>query len=172
MVIKMELVLLQGDITEVQADAIVNAANNQLWMGAGVAGAIKRKGGKVIEEEALQKGPIQHGDAIETTAGKLDAKYVIHAAAMRSDGFITAESLRSSVLKTLQLAEKLALSSIAFPALGTGVAGFPVNECAKIMIETITNFPASTLQKVYLVLYNKQIYTTFQQELINYKEKN
>ncbi|MHA1629319.1 MAG: macro domain-containing protein [Candidatus Heimdallarchaeota archaeon] len=166
----MEIVLLLGDITEVHADAIVNAANNQLWMGAGVAGAIKRKGGKIIEEEALQKGPIQHGDAVETTAGKLNAKYVIHAATMRSDGFITAESLRSSVLKSLQLAEKLALSSIAFPALGTGVAGFPVRECAKIMIETITSFSALTLQKVYLVLYNKQIYIAFQEEL--YKKKN
>ncbi len=157
----MEIVLLLGDITEVHADAIVNAANNQLWMGAGVAGAIKRKGGKIIEEEALQKGPIQHGDAVETTAGKLNAKYVIHAATMRNDGFITAESLRSSVLKSLQLAEKLALSSIAFPALG---------ECAKIMIETITSFSALTLQKVYLVLYNKQIYIAFQEEL--YKKKN
>ncbi|RLI70048.1 MAG: O-acetyl-ADP-ribose deacetylase, partial [Candidatus Gerdarchaeota archaeon] len=84
--------------------------------------------------------------------------------------FITAESLRSSVLKSLQLAEKLALSSIAFPALETGVAGFPVRECAKIMIETITSFSALTLQKVYLVLYNKQIYIAFQEEL--YKKKN
>jgi len=161
----MQLSLLKGDITEVQVDAIVNAANNELWMGAGVAGAIKRKGGQIIEVEAIKKGPIAHGDAIETTAGNLKAKYVIHAAAMRSDGYITADSLRSSVYKSLQLADHLALSSIAFPALGTGVAGFPAKDCAKIMLETIYSFQAKNLQEVFLVLFTDQIYAVFQGEL-------
>ncbi|NHJ84351.1 MAG: hypothetical protein FK734_02750, partial [Asgard group archaeon] len=118
--------LLQGDITAIVADAIVNAANNELWMGSGVAGAIKRKGGIIIEQEAIAKGPIKHGAAVETSAGKLTAKYVIHAAGMRGDGYINADSLEQSIRNSLILAEKLNLQSIAFPAIGTGVAGFPI----------------------------------------------
>ena len=116
----MALKIIQGDITEIKVDAIVNAANNELWMGAGVAGAIKRKGGINIESEAIKKGPIALGEAIETSAGKLKAKYVIHAASMRSDGFVSNESIKKSIENSLKLAEKLDLTSIAFPAIGTG----------------------------------------------------
>ncbi len=161
--------LLKGDITEINADAIVNAANNQLWMGAGVAGAIRRKGGLVIEEEALKKGPIEHGGAVETTAGKLKAKYVIHAAAMRSDGYIDENSLKSSVLKSLELADKLQLKSIAFPALGTGVAGYPIKLCAEQMINTIKNFHAKNIEKVLLVLFSDNHYQIFKMVLANKK---
>ncbi|MBD3192653.1 MAG: hypothetical protein GF308_18575 [Candidatus Heimdallarchaeota archaeon] len=161
----MILELVKGDITNVEADAVVNAANNELWMGGGVAGAIKRKGGREIEAEALEKGPIQHGEAIETTAGKLKAKYVIHAAGMRSDGYINAESLKKSVLNSLKLAEKLNLQSIAFPAIGTGVAGFPLDNCAKIMLKTIKEFEYSNIERVIIVLYSNRAYDFFLQEL-------
>ncbi len=152
---------MKGDITEVKADALVNAANNELWMGLGVAGALKRKGGKEIETEAMSKGPIKPGEAIETTAGKLDAKYVIHAAGMRSDGFITEDFLRNSILNSLLLAEKLELNSIAFPAIGTGVAGFPEEDCARIMAEVISNFKSKKLQEVKLVLFGEDTYQKF-----------
>ncbi|HUU77153.1 MAG TPA: macro domain-containing protein [candidate division Zixibacteria bacterium] len=157
--------LLQGDITDLQVDVIVNAANNELWMGAGVAGAIKRKGGIEIEKEAMSKGPIKHGEAIETKAGKLKAKYVIHAAGMRSDGYITEESLKNSIINSLKLAEKLQLTSIAFPAIGTGVAGFDIVKCAKIMYETIKNFNYSSLKVVNLVLYNENSFLVFLKEI-------
>ncbi|HUT81627.1 MAG TPA: macro domain-containing protein [Candidatus Bathyarchaeia archaeon] len=157
--------IVKGDITEITVDAIVNAANNELWMGAGVAGAIKRKGGKIIEEEALVKGPIQHGGAVETTAGELKAKYVIHAAAMRSDGYIDENSLKSSVFNSLKLADELKLRTIAFPALGTGVAGYPAKLCAKQMIDTIKNFQPKMLEKVVLVLFSDEIYQIFKIKL-------
>ncbi|MFW9923513.1 MAG: macro domain-containing protein [Candidatus Thorarchaeota archaeon] len=163
-----QISILKNDITEIEADAIVNAANNELWMGAGVAGALKRKGGIKIEQEAISKGPIKHGEAIETTAGKLKAKYIIHAAAMRSDGYITKESLLNSVENSLKIAERLNLTSIAFPALGTGVAGFPPEECAKIMIQCFRNFKYSSLKKILLVLYNEMMYNIFLE--INEKE--
>lgn len=166
----MILKLVQGDITNIEADALVNAANNELWMGAGVAGAIKRKGGKEIEEEAVKKGPIKHGEAIETTAGKLKAKYVIHAAGMRSDGHINAESLKKSIVNSLKLAEKLKLQSIAFPAIGTGVAGFPLDNCAKIMLKTIKEFNYSHLEQVIVVLYSDRAYDFFLQELNGQKK--
>ena len=155
--------IVQGDITEIKADALVNAANNELWMGLGVAGALKRKGGKEIETEAMSKGPIKPGEAIETTAGKLEAKYVIHAAGMRSDGYITKEILENSILNSLKIAEKLELRSIAFPAIGTGVAGFPEAECAKIMAEVILNFKSNYLQEVKIVLYSEETYKKFLQ---------
>ncbi|MBK5112440.1 MAG: macro domain-containing protein [Candidatus Heimdallarchaeota archaeon] len=153
--------IIKGDISEVKADALVNAANNELWMGLGVAGALKRKGGKEIETEAMSKGPIKPGEAIETSAGKLDAKYVIHAAGMRSDGYITEDYLRNSVLNSLLLAEKLKLESIAFPAIGTGVAGFSEEECARIMAEIVASFKPKYLQEVKIVLFSEDTYKKF-----------
>jgi O-acetyl-ADP-ribose deacetylase (regulator of RNase III) len=157
----MQLKLINGDITQVSADAIVNAANNELWMGSGVAGAIKRVGGKEIETEALENAPIGHGEAIATTAGKLKAKYVIHAAGMRADGYISPESLHDSILNSLLLAEKLQLKSIAFPAIGTGVAGFPLDECAKIMITVCKDFDYKSLKTVLIVLYSDEAFDIF-----------
>ncbi len=157
----MIITIIQGDITTIKADALVNAANNELWMGLGVAGALKRKGGKEIETEAMSKGPIEPGEAIETSAGKLDTKYIIHAAGMRSDGYITEEILRNSIHNSLILAEKLELKSIAFPAIGTGVAGFPEEECAKIMFDVFSKFKNVNLQEVKLVLFGEDTYQTF-----------
>jgi O-acetyl-ADP-ribose deacetylase (regulator of RNase III)/ADP-ribose pyrophosphatase YjhB (NUDIX family) len=130
-----EIKVVLGDITELRVDAIVNAANNKLIMGGGVAGAIKRKGGKSIEDEAVKKGPIQVGEAIATSAGELAAKYVIHAATMSLDFKTDEDKIRDSARSSLKLAQKLKITSIAFPALGCGTGGFPLLASAKIMAQ-------------------------------------
>lgn len=173
-----EIIVLKGDITTVEADAIVNAANNRLWMGGGVAGAIKRAGGEEIEREAISKGPIKVGEAVATGAGRLKARYVIHAAAMGYDdqGQMippSAESIRSATLNSLKLAESLGLKSIAFPALGTGVGGFPLEEAAKIMIGAVREYLArgSNLEKVIFVLFGDEAYRAFKEALEEAPEK-
>ncbi len=144
--------IIQGDITTAKVDAIVNAANNHLWMGAGVAGAIKRVGGKIIEDEAVAKGPIPIGSAIETTVGNLNAKYVLHAAVMGQDLITNDKYIRDATKNVLELCEKLNLSSVAFPALGTGVGGFPMDKCAEIMIGEVLKFESKNLKDVYFYL--------------------
>lgn len=161
----MEIIIIKGDITTSNADAIVNAANNHLWMGAGVAGAIKRVGGKIIEEEAVSKGPIPIGQAIETTAGKLKSKYVIHAAVMGQDLITNNKFIYDATFNALNLAEKLRLSSIAFPALGTGVGGFPKDKCAEIMIDAVMNFNSQNLKKVYFYLFDNESFDAFNRTL-------
>ncbi len=126
--------VVQADITSLAVDAIVNAANNHLILGAGVAGAIRKKGGPSIQEECNRIGPIKVGEAAITGAGELPAKYVIHAAAM-GDEPVSARSLRDSVSDSLRRGEEKGIHSIAFPAIGTGVGGFPIRQCAEIMIE-------------------------------------
>jgi O-acetyl-ADP-ribose deacetylase (regulator of RNase III) len=147
----------QGDITEMDTDAIVNAANNDLILGAGVAGAIYRKGGEVIQKECKEIGSIPVGYAAITSGGRLKARYVIHAASMGLGGVrTTAKSLRTSTAHSLRLAEERGLKSIAFPAVGTGVSGFPAEECAEIMLgEAIEHLKQnSTLEKVRFVLFD------------------
>ena len=155
---------LKGDITETAVDAIVNAANTDLMLGAGVAGAIRRKGGPHIQEECDRLGPIALGGAAVTTGGNLKALYVIHAASMRPGGHTTVQSLRLATRNTLERAEEKALKSIAFPAIGTGVAGFPMEECARIMIaETLDHLKARTsLEKIYFVLYDDAALKVFE----------
>lgn len=155
----------KGDITEMAVDAIVNAANTDLALGAGVAGAIRRKGGPRIQEECDRIGPIDLGGAAVTTGGNLKALYVIHAASMRLGGRTTADSLRQSVRNTLERAEEKAFKSIAFPAIGTGVAGFPMEEYARIMIEEVQNHLKSrtSLEDIYFVLYDDAALRTFEQ---------
>ena len=156
----------EGDITKVDTEAITNAANNHLWMGAGVAGAIKRAGGKVIEDEAVAKGPIAIGDAVETTAGKLPYKYVIHGAVMGTDLKTNAELIAKTTLSCLQLADRLGLSSLALPAFGTGVGGFDMTECGRIMASTARQFAASGpqhLKRIVFVLWGEESYNRFLQ---------
>ncbi len=150
--------VIQGDITEVEADAIVNAANNHLWMGAGVAGAIRRKGGKGVEDEAMKKGPIPVGEAVVTSAGKLKAKYVIHAAVMGQDLKTSEEYIKDATLNSLKRAEELKIESVAFPAFGTGVGGFPVERCAQIMLDQVRDFSESAkyLKEIVFVLFDKK----------------
>jgi O-acetyl-ADP-ribose deacetylase (regulator of RNase III) len=152
--------VIQGDISDSEADAIVNAANNHLWMGAGVAGAIKRKGGKEIEDEAMKKGPIPIGEVVVTSAGKLRAKYVIHAAVMGQDLTTNEEYIKNATQNSLKRAEELEIESIAFPAFGTGVGGFPTDKCARIMLDQAKDFSKKVkyLKEVQFVLFDKKSY--------------
>jgi O-acetyl-ADP-ribose deacetylase (regulator of RNase III) len=157
---KIKIKIIQGDITEQEVDAIVNAANNHLWMGAGVAGAIKRKGGKEIEEEAMKKAPIPVGEAVVTGAGKLKAKYVIHASVMGQDLITDEEYIRNATINSLKTAEELKIESLAFPAFGTGVGGFPMDKCAEIMIGAVKEFSPKIeyLKEILFVLFDKKSY--------------
>lgn len=159
--------LVQGDITELASDAIVNAANNHLWMGGGVAGAIKRRGGAEIEREAVAKGPIPVGSAVATGAGKLQARYVIHAAVMGQDLTTDEGKIRQATRSALQLAEELGVKSIAFPALGTGVGGFPLAQAARIMLDEIIAHlqRGGGVEKVTLCLFGEQAFRAFADEL-------
>jgi len=159
------IVIQQGDLTEMDVDAIVNAANNDLILGAGVAGAIYRKGGESIQEECNEIGSIPVGYAAITGAGKLKARYVIHAASMGLGGVATtAKTLRTSTAHSLRLAAERKLKTIAFPAIGTGVSGFPMEECARIMLsEAIQHLKDGTsLETIYFVLFDSRAQDTFQ----------
>ena len=157
----------QGDITQLELDALVNAANNRLWMGGGVAGALKRAGGKEIEAEAVKQGPIPIGEAVVTGAGKLKARYVIHAAVMGQDLKTDAEKIEQATKSSLIRADELGIKSIAFPALGTGVGSFPLGECAQIMVGEVLKHPArkTGLERVVFVLFDQPAYQVFKHEL-------
>ena len=127
------VVIIAGDLTEQDVDAIVNAANNDLVLGGGVAGAIRRRGGPSIQDECDAHGPVQVGDAAITGGGQLKARHVIHAASMALGGRTTATSLSASMMATFEIARRSDIDSIAVPAVGTGIAGFPLDECARIM---------------------------------------
>lgn len=129
---RLEVIL--GDITDQDTEAIVNAANNHLWMGGGVAGAIKRRGGPEIEQEATRLGPVEPGTAVTTSAGRLKAKFCIHAVVMGQDLVTNAELITRATSSALMEAARLKIRSVAFPALGTGVGGFPVPACARLML--------------------------------------
>ena len=162
-----KIVIQQGDITEMETDAIVNAANNDLVLGAGVAGAIHRKGGDTIQAECNAIGSIPVGYAAITGGGKLKARYVIHAASMGLGGVrTTAKTLRTSTAHSLRLAEERGLKSIAFPAVGTGVSGFPVGECAEIMLgEAVEHLKkGGSLEKIYFVLFDAASKDAFTEE--------
>ena len=140
----MEIVV--GDIAAEAVDAVVNAANSELWMGSGVAGALKRLGGEEIEREAMLRGPIRAGEAVETGAGRLPARYVIHAAAMGPDLRTSATLVQGAATSALAVASRLGLARVSMPALGTGVGGFPMPECGRIMrrvLEASTHAPTS-----------------------------
>lgn len=159
------LELCQGNIATANTGAIVNAANNYLYMGAGVAGALKAYGGFEIEKEAVKKGPIHIGSAVETGAGRLNAKYIIHAAVMGMDFKTNDKFIRDATKNSLLLAEKLKIQSISFPALGTGVGEFPILDCARIMFEEIRKFDDTNpayIKKVLFYLFTKKAYNDFE----------
>lgn len=163
-IISDRIVIEQGDITEMDVDAIVNAANNDLLLGAGVAGAIARKGGPAIQQECSAIGTIPVGYAAITSGGKLKARHVIHAASMGLGGIrTTAKSLKTSTAHSLRLAAERKLKTIAFPAVGTGVSGFPMEECAEIMMgEAAAHLSSTTsLKKIYFVLFDSVAFETF-----------
>jgi O-acetyl-ADP-ribose deacetylase (regulator of RNase III) len=134
-------------------DAIGNAANDHLWMGAGVAGAIKRAGGEEIEREAVSKGPIEIGDAVATGGGSLKARWVVHGAVMGQDLQTDADAIRRTTARCLEVADELGAESLALPAFGTGVGGFPLDECAPIMVEVAQAHQPRTLRRVVFAVY-------------------
>lgn len=158
------LELLQGDITELDTDGIVNAANAQLILGAGVAGAIRTKGGPSIQEECNKIGPIQVGQAAITGAGRLKAKYVIHAVGPRMGEGEEDQKLLSATLSALRLADQHGLKSIAFPAISTGIFGFPVERCARIMLGAALDYLRGDtgLDRVVFCLFGQESYSAFQ----------
>ncbi len=148
--------LRQGDLTESRADAIVNAANNDLFLGGGVAGAIRSKGGPAIQEECDRLGPIAIGEAAITGAGRLPSKFVIHAASMRLGGSTTEAYLRAATRNSLKRANEKGLKSIAFPAIGTGIAGFPIDRCARVMLDEVREHLCgpTSIERVEFVLFD------------------
>jgi O-acetyl-ADP-ribose deacetylase (regulator of RNase III) len=161
----LELVVVEGDIAALDVDAVANAANDRLWMGAGVAGALKRAGGDEIEREAVAKGPIAVGDAVATGAGRLPARWVIHAAVMGPDLRTSAKAIESASRRTLELADELGAESLAFPAFGTGVGGFPLDECARLMVGAARAYEPRTLTRVVFAVYGADAEAAFKNGL-------
>jgi len=161
----LELDVVEGDITQLQVDAVANAANNHLWMGAGVAGAIKRAGGAEIEREAVALGPIDAGDAVATGAGTLPARYVIHGAVMGQDLRTNAELIGRTTSRCLEVADELGLESLALPAFGTGVGGFPLDECARIMVTAARGHEARALRRVVFAVFGEDARSAFERAL-------
>jgi len=177
----MKIELRQGDITnQPDVDAIVNAANTDLWLGSGVAGAIASRGGAAVEREAVAQAPIRLGKAVRTTAGNLPNKFVIHAAAMgyrdedrampKRAGSLSSDSIiRDATMDSLSIADESDCRSIAFPALATGVGGFPVDECARVMMTAAKDYadahPTSKIDRVIFVLFSARHLRVFEREL-------
>ncbi|MDD5327127.1 MAG: macro domain-containing protein [Phycisphaerae bacterium] len=169
------LELLEGDITEMQTEAIVNAANARLILGGGVAGAIKRKGGPKIQEECNKTGGTFVGGAVKTTGGNLKARYVIHA--VGPQWFDSAhhkmgkgnedEKLKNATLNSLKLADENNIKSISFPAISTGIFGFPIERCAKIMLRTTIDYlkGQTGLEKIIFCLFGQDSYEVFEKQL-------
>ena len=158
------ILIITGDLVEQEVDAIVNAANNDLQLGGGVAGAIRRAGGPSIQEECDAHGPVRVGEAAITSAGKLRARYVIHAASMSLGGRTTRDSLQSSMNQVFRLAHQHRVGTIAVPAVGTGIAGFPIDECARVMAECLhialgEGWPAA---EVRFVLFGEEAQRPFE----------
>jgi O-acetyl-ADP-ribose deacetylase (regulator of RNase III) len=161
----LELEVVEGDIAALAVDAIANAANDRLWMGAGVAGAIKRAGGEEIEREAVAKGPIAVGDAVATGAGRLPARWVIHAAVMGQDLRTSAEAIAIATRRTLEVADELGAESLALPAFGTGVGGFPLDECARLMVAAARAYESRELRRVVFAVYGADAEAAFNSAL-------
>jgi O-acetyl-ADP-ribose deacetylase (regulator of RNase III) len=161
------LELILGDITDLDTDAIVNASNSSLRLGGGVAGAIRRKGGPQIQEECNKIGGAPVGTAVMTTGGRLKAKYVIHAVGPMHGDEHEDEKLKDATLNSLILADKHQLKSIAFPAISTGIFGFPRDRCATIMLSTTIAYleGPTQLEKVIYCLYDQDTFETFESNL-------
>lgn len=158
----------RGDITDAAVDAVVNAANTTLAMGTGVAGAIKRKGGVIVEEEAMRQGPVEVGEAVLTTGGNLVATHVIHGAVMGPDLKTDAEKIAKTTRSVLALSDKHRITSLALPALGTGVGHVPAPACADAMLGEVVGHlkrGQSSLRRVIFVLYQDEAYKAFTETL-------
>jgi O-acetyl-ADP-ribose deacetylase len=157
----------QADITKLELDAIANAANTQLKHGGGVAGAIVRAGGRSIQDESDRKAPIALGDAVETDAGELPARWVIHAATMELGGPTSAQIIRDATRSTLAKADELGARSLGLVAFGTGVGGFPVEEAARIEVEEVRAHVerGSKLEQVVFAVFGDQAREAFERAL-------
>ena len=155
--------IAEGDIAADTTDAVVNAANTHFWMGSGVAGAIKARGGPQIEDEAMAQGPVDPGECVITAGGRLQARYVLHAAVMGQDLVTSAALIDRATRNALAMADTHRIESISFPALGTGVGGYPLDDCARVMIAAIRAHAASatSLILVRFVLFGRPAYDTF-----------
>lgn len=158
---RLEIEVVDGDITALDVDAIANAANDRLWMGAGVAGAIKRAGGEEIEREAVAKGPIPVGSAVATGAGRLRARHVIHGAVMGQDLRTNSALVARTTLSCLELADELGATSLALPAFGTGVGGFDLRECARIMVGVVRDYEPRSLRRVVFAVFGREAERAF-----------
>lgn len=162
------LTLVQGDITEQDTDAIVNAANEQLVLGGGVAGAIRKKGGPSIQVECHKKAPIHVGQAVITVGGNLKTKYVIHAVGPRMGEGNEDTKLENATLNSLKAADSNGLQSLAFCAISTGIFGYPLDRCARIMLSTTIHYlkeEKTGLKRVVFCLYDNKAFTTFTKEM-------
>lgn len=158
----MDFDVVQGDIATCAVDAVVNAANTGLRMGAGVAGALREAGGEDLNDAAVAAGPIDLGEAIATDGYDLDVTYVVHAAAMEPGGQATGSSIQNATRNALVVADELGCLSLAIPAIGTGVAGFSLEEGARIICTEIDAFEPRSLQTVRFVAYTDTDYETVQ----------
>ena len=161
------LELIKGDITGMETDAVVNAANAQLVLGGGVAGAIRRKGGPKIQAECDKIGGTFVGGAVITTGGNLKAKHVIHAVGPRMGEGDEDRKLKNATLNSLKVADENHLKSISFPAISTGIFGFPIERCAEIMLKTTIEFlkGQTGLEKVVFCLFGRDSYDVFASRL-------
>jgi O-acetyl-ADP-ribose deacetylase len=167
---KDKIIIRKGDITEFEGDAIVNAANTDLVLGSGVAGAIREKGGYEIQSECNKIGTVELGQAVITPAGKLKSRFIIHAAGIHLGGKVSAKSLKEATLNSLLLAHKKGINKIAFPAIGTGVGGFPLYECAEVMIKTVLEFleqHKNEIDEIHFILFDDQSFNIFKNSLQN-----
>ncbi len=162
-----QLELIEGDITEMTTDAIVNAANSYLKHGGGVAGAIVRKGGRIIQDESDKIGYCPVGEAVITGAGSLKAKHVIHTVGPRMGEGNEDEKLKNATVNSLKLADREGLESITFPAISAGIFGFPIDRCAEIMLENIIEYLSGKtgLKRVVFCLFGRDSFDVFQKEL-------
>lgn len=159
--------VVEGDLTEQRVDAIVNAANSALVLGAGVAGAIRSRGGASIQQQCDALGPIEVGEAAVTGAGELPARYVIHAAGMPPGGQATEASIAASTRRSLERAEDLGCRSVALPAIGAGIGGFPLQRCAELMLDVARAHLAggSRIEEIRFVLLGEPALRVFEQVL-------
>jgi O-acetyl-ADP-ribose deacetylase len=157
-----ELAVLQADVTRLEVDAIANAANTELRHGGGVAAAIARAGGPDVQRESTAKAPIGLGDAVETTAGDMPARYVIHAATMELGGPTSAEIIARATGSTLRKADELGCRSVALVAFGTGVGGFPVQEAARLMVDAVRRHRPGSVERVVFAVHGEAAERAFQ----------
>jgi len=156
-----ELEVFQADVTTLEVDAIANAANTDLAHGGGVAATISRAGGPEVQRESYERAPIGLGEAVQTTAGHMQARYVIHAATMELGGPTSAELIRRSTESTLAKAEELGCRSLALVAFGTGVGGFPLDEAAELMVGAVREHEPDTLERVVFAVHGDEAERAF-----------